>query len=91
MPKTHPEIEEQLRSMLEADQSPAAWEQQLNQLDSADLLHAVFQLKPHEQRQLLSAVSVERAAEPRRIVRLLTMTATSARVIRGAASVTRIR
>ena len=62
MPKVHAEVREQIRSMLETDQSPADWEQQLNELDSADLLHAVFQLKPDEQRQLLSAVSVQRAA-----------------------------
>ncbi len=53
---------DQIRSLLETERPPAALERQLDRLDSAELLHAVFQLTPDEQRQLLSAVSAERAA-----------------------------
>ena len=53
---------DQLRSLLDSDRPPAAFERQLDQFDSAALLHAVFQLTAAEQRKLLSAVSAERAA-----------------------------
>jgi len=54
---------DQLRALLKPERPPEALERQLDKINSADLLHAVFQLSPDEQRQLLEAVSPERAAQ----------------------------
>ena len=53
---------ERIRQLLESEQAPSTIEQWLNEIDSADLLHAIFQLTPDEQRNFLSVVSAERAA-----------------------------
>jgi len=54
---------DELRSLLDPDQSPVALEKELEYFEPADLLRAVFQLTQEEQRKLLSAMSVERAAD----------------------------
>lgn len=53
---------DRVRQLLESEQTPSAIEQWLDEIDSAELLHAIFQLTPEEQRNLLSIVSAERAA-----------------------------
>ncbi len=52
----------QIRILLESEEPSAALEKKLDEIDSAELLHAVFQLSVDEQRQLLTAISSERAA-----------------------------
>jgi len=52
----------QIRTLLDSEDPSAALEKKLDEIDSAELLHAVFQLSTEEQRQLLSAISVEKAA-----------------------------
>ncbi len=54
---------DQIRILLESDSPPQELDRQLEQFDSAELLHAVFQLTEVEQRRLLSAVSAEKAAQ----------------------------
>ncbi|NNJ64118.1 MAG: magnesium transporter [Xanthomonadales bacterium] len=63
MSKTDLDTREQIRSLLQTDRPHEALDRQLARFDSADLLHAVFQLSPEEQRKLLTAVSAERAAQ----------------------------
>jgi len=53
---------DQIRSLLEHERPPADLDRQLEKIDPAELLHAVFQLTQDEQRKLLSAVSAEKAA-----------------------------
>lgn len=55
-------VREQLRHLLLSDASSSEVEQTLDSFESPELLHAVFQLSPDEQRQLLSTISAERAA-----------------------------
>jgi magnesium transporter len=55
-------LKSQIRMMLETEGSSLALEKKLEEIDSAELLHAVFQMSEDEQRQLLSAISAERAA-----------------------------
>lgn len=55
-------VREQLRALLISGASAQEVEQGLDGFESAELLRAVFQLSPDEQRQLLSTVSAERAA-----------------------------
>ena len=62
MTKSNISTRDQIRSLLESDRPPAALDRQLEKFDSAELLHAVFQLTEEEQRKLLSAVSAEKAA-----------------------------
>jgi len=62
MTKSNISVRDQIRSLLESERPPAALDRQLEKLDSAELLHAVFLLTEDEQRRLLSAVSAEKAA-----------------------------
>ena len=55
-------VRNQIRELLESEESTAALEKTLDEIESAELLHAVFQLSEDEQRQLLSAISSDRAA-----------------------------
>mgnify|MGYP001822743790 FL=1 len=57
------DTKEQIRQLLQSDISPDLWEKKLGELDSFELLRAMFQLEPDEQRHLLSAVTSERAAQ----------------------------
>jgi len=52
-----------IRAALEGEPQQIELDNLLDTLDSADLLHAVFRLTEDEQRQLLSTVSTERAAD----------------------------
>jgi len=55
-------VRDQLQQLLESEQSSAALEKKLVRFEPAELLRAVFQLSQEDQRKLLSAMSVERAA-----------------------------
>ena len=55
-------VREQLRHLLLSEAPSSEVEQILDSFESPELLHAVFQLSPDEQRQLLSTISAERAA-----------------------------
>lgn len=63
MPNSNRNTREHIRQLLQREAWPAEWDKRLEEIDSSELLHAVFQLDPDEQRQLLSAVSAERAAQ----------------------------
>ncbi|MEE4217404.1 MAG: magnesium transporter [Xanthomonadales bacterium] len=54
---------DQIRLLLESGSTGPVLDRQLENFDSAELLHAVFQLTEDEQRRLLSVVSVEKAAQ----------------------------
>jgi len=54
--------ENQIREMLASGLDAEKLGRGIDDLDSADLLHAVFMLSPHDQRALLSALSPHRAA-----------------------------
>lgn len=62
MTDTTVDTREEIRSLLQAGKTSAELEQRLDDLNPGELLHAVFQLRPDEQRSLLAAVSAERAA-----------------------------
>ena len=62
MVQNNTSVKNQIRVLLETEDPSIALEKKLDEIDSAELLHAVFQLSADEQRQLLSAISVERAA-----------------------------
>ncbi len=63
LPEPTRDTKEQIRQLLQSQTSRGLWDEKLEEIDSSELLHAVFQLDPDEQRQLLSAVSSERAAQ----------------------------
>jgi len=56
------DVREQIRSILRTEYEPISVEQLLDKFDSAELLRAIFQLTPDEQRKLLTVVSAQRAA-----------------------------
>ncbi len=53
----------EISDLLEDEAGPEQFETLLDRLDPGDLLHAVFTLKPDEQRALLTRLPPERAAE----------------------------
>lgn len=62
MATNHITAREKIRSLLQSESPSAALEIQLDNINSAELLHAVFQLTPDEQRKLLTTISAVRAA-----------------------------
>ena len=54
---------EQILDLIASGLPASSLEEQLHRFDSADLVHAVFQLTPDEQRRLLSTISAEKAAQ----------------------------
>ena len=54
---------EQILELIASGLPASSLEEQLQRFDSADLVHAVFQLAPDEQRRLLSTISAEKAAQ----------------------------
>jgi len=62
MPEIKTDARDLIRSALESGVAAGDLDTLVESLDSADLLHAMFRLDPDEQRQLLSSVSAERAA-----------------------------
>jgi len=63
MQDTKADTRDLIRAALERKPRQDELDNLLDTLDSADLLHAVFRLSEDEQRQLLSTVSTERAAD----------------------------
>ena len=62
MTKPDPSPWKSIREMLQQDDSSLAVEELLASIDIGDLIHAVYRLKPDEQRRLLAIVSPETAA-----------------------------
>ncbi|MFC1694524.1 magnesium transporter [Pseudomonadota bacterium] len=62
MSEIKPDTRDLIRSSLREESVPGQLDELLDTLDSSELLHAVFLLSPDEQRQLLTGVSADRAA-----------------------------
>jgi len=63
MPEEKLSHREQLSEALELNRPRKTLERIMDNMESAEMLHAVFNLTPDEQRQLLSVISAERAAQ----------------------------